>query len=456
MKIKRKKTKGKPLIAIYGIYKNEENAIIRFLESVQLADEVVFCDTGSNDNTKKIIEKFMNNNPNINLRIVPIYVFPWRFDDARNTSLSLVSPEIDICISLDIDEYLMDDWKTHLINEWEEDITRYYHKFKTYWADGNKIEHWHERIHSRKGYSWVLPVHEILEYNGEEKIKRLENFWIYQKPEEKETRQSYLPLLEQAVIERKRVWKSWSFNSDGTPGVTFWYEKIHKRQDFRWIHPVHEVLQYYGKEPNVYAKEEKIQLNHYPDPSKSRGQYLPLLEKSVNEDPDDDRNMHYLGREYLYYGMWDKSIKTLRKHLEMPKARWQDERSASMRFIARAYRAKNDLRECENWLLRAIAEAPYLREAYIEMAKIGYINKDWSKVYCMVEEALKIKERPSTYINEAFAWDYTIYDLGAISCYWLGFYDKSLEFAKIAVEMSPTDERLIANMKLIENKINQT
>ena len=46
---------------------------------------------------------------------------------------------------------------------------------------------------------------------------------------------------------------------------------------------------------------EGVQLNHYPDFSKPRSQYLPLLELSVKEDPDDDRNMHYLGRESVSY-----------------------------------------------------------------------------------------------------------------------------------------------------------
>ncbi len=46
-------------------------------------------------------------------------------------------------------------------------------------------------------------------------------------------------------------------------------------------------------------------LNHYPDKNKSRSSYLPLLELSVKEDPEDDRNMHYLGREYMYYGRWN-------------------------------------------------------------------------------------------------------------------------------------------------------
>jgi glycosyltransferase involved in cell wall biosynthesis len=200
-----------PSIAIYGIYKNEQKFIERFLESVQKADEVVLCDTGATDNTNNIIKKFIESHQNINLKTVPIGISPWRFDDARNTALSLVSPCVEICISLDIDEYLMGNWKEHLVSQWEDGITRYYHKFKTFWTDGSVSENWHERIHSRNGYTWKLPVHEILEYNGLENIKRLPNFWIYQNPEEKDSRNSYLSLLEQSVKERKDIWKSWSF-----------------------------------------------------------------------------------------------------------------------------------------------------------------------------------------------------------------------------------------------------
>lgn len=270
-------------------------------------------------------------------------------------------------------------------------------------------------------------------------------------------------LLEKAWMphtKRLKYMYTWSFNPDGTPGVTFWYEKIHQRQNFRWIHPVHEVLQYYGVEPDIYAYEEKIQLNHYPDSSKSRSQYLHLLEKSIKEDPDDDRNMHYLGREYMFYGMWDKCIETLKKHIKMPKANWNDERSASMRFIARAYKAKNNFCESTNWLYRAIAEAPYLRESYVEMAQLAYEQKDWPRVYHMVEETLKIKERPASYINEASSWDFTIYDLGALSSFELGLYEKSLNFVKIAVEMAPNNERLKRNLEIItkfsENSSYQT
>ena len=89
---------------------------------------------------------------------------------------------------------------------------------------------------------------------------------------------------------------NWSFDKYNKPSVNFYIEKIHTRNDYIWTHPVHEVLTYVGNKKEIIKTEDIITVNHYPDSSKSRGQYLPLLELSVKEDPTDDRNMHYLGR----------------------------------------------------------------------------------------------------------------------------------------------------------------
>lgn len=90
---------------------------------------------------------------------------------------------------------------------------------------------------------------------------------------------------------------------------------------------VHEVLKWVGEGvPGPTVTVEGMQLDHHPDPTKSRGQYLPLLELSVEEEPEDDRNTHYLGREYMYRGRWDDCIRTLEHHLSMPTATWKDER----------------------------------------------------------------------------------------------------------------------------------
>lgn len=246
---------------------------------------------------------------------------------------------------------------------------------------------------------------------------------------------------------------TWSFQDDGSEGVVFRIEKIHANHLFRWTHPVHEVLTYTGTGACVTAYAAGVQLNHFPDPDKSRAQYLPLLELAVAEDPDDDRNMHYLGREYLYQGRWDDCIHTLLRHLQLPRAAWADERAASMRYLSRAYEEKNQPDEAKRWLLRAIAEAPHLREGWVEMAGRLCRDKEWAGAAYFSECALKISERPMSYISEPEAWGSGPYDIGAVALYWLGQYERALELIDQALKYRPFDERLLENRRWILQKI---
>lgn len=351
-------------ISVYAICKNEENFVKRWLNSMSEADEIFVTDTGSSDNTVPLLKEG-------GAKVQTVVLDEWRFDAARNISLSFVDEDTDICVCTDLDEVFEKGWR-----------------------------------------------------------EKLEKVWIKDK------------------TTRARYNYTWSFKADGTPDVTFMLDKIHARHGYKWVHPVHEILK---KESGseVFA-ETDIKLNHYPDKTKSRGQYLSLLEKSVKEEPNDDRNVHYLGREYLFYGEWDKAIKTLERHLSLPTAVWLDERCASMRYIARAYRAKGDFKNASVWLYRAVAEAPYLREPYVETAYLAYLEENWEKAYFAVSEALKIKNRPKTYINEGFCWDSTVYDLGAVAAYHLGLYQKSLDLAENALKLNPNDERLKNNLEIIK------
>ena len=202
---------------------------------------------------------------------------------------------------------------------------------------------------------------------------------------------------------RARYRYTWNFNPDGSEGVVFWTDKIHARHGFRWVHPVHEVLEYERPDYETVLAEG-VQLDHRADPTKSRAQYLPLLELSVREAPLDDRNTHYLGREYMFHRRWKECIETLTRHLALPTATWPDERCASMRFIARAHEALGNVREAEKWLYRAVGEAPHLREPWVEMAALCYRRRDWEGTAFFALRALDIQERPKTYICEASAW----------------------------------------------------
>lgn len=244
---------------------------------------------------------------------------------------------------------------------------------------------------------------------------------------------------------------TWSFQPDGSEGVVFWQEKIHARRGFRWVHPVHEVLEWVGEgERGPLALAQGVQLDHHPDPQKSRGQYLPLLELSVAEDPEDDRNLHYLGREYLYYGRWDDCIRTLTQHLSLPSAVWRDERAASMRYIARAHARKGERDEARDWYLRAAAEAPHLREPWTDLAMLLYEDQEWDGVLYATACALKIRERPRTYICEAEAWGSLPHDLRCQAYYHTGRLPQALEEARLALAAAPSDPRLAGNAALLE------
>lgn len=356
-------------VCVYAISKNESKFVHRWVESMKEADAIYVLDTGSTDDTVELLKKE-------GVYVSSKEICPWRFDVARNASLDMVPLDADICICTDLDEVFQAGWRNHLERIWNEG-----------------------------------------------KITRLK--YLYH----------------------------WSHDENGNPATSFHINKIHSRKGYFWKHPVHEVL---TPEEGFIEKEittNDIVVDHYPDNLKSRSSYLPLLEMSVQEDPEDDRNMHYLGREYMFYEKWDDCIRTLHKHLKLSSATWKDERCASMRFIARSYYAKGYMEEAEMWYQRAILEAPYLREGYLELAALEYEEKKFLLAYDHLKQALSIQVKSDSYINEVFAWNEHIYDLLSLVCYELGYFEEAYLYSKKAVEMNSSDERLRNNLELISSKV---
>lgn len=94
-------------IYVYAIAKNEQKFAARWYESVKEADGVFVLDTGSDDDTVKILEK-------LGATVKTEKIQPWRFDTARNRALSLVPDDADICVSVDIDEVFLPGWRQKL------------------------------------------------------------------------------------------------------------------------------------------------------------------------------------------------------------------------------------------------------------------------------------------------------------------------------------------------------
>jgi glycosyltransferase involved in cell wall biosynthesis len=247
-------------------------------------------------------------------------------------------------------------------------------------------------------------------------------------------------------------WFVWQHGSDRSIQKRFKQEKIHQRHFFKWVHPVHEVLSYDGTDPDNSIFVPNIYLHHYPDTNKSRGDYLALLKLSVQENPMDDRSWFWLGREYYFHKQYEQAIGTLRHHLTLPSACWDEERSASLRFIAKAYQAMEQPGEATPWLFRAAAECMDVREPWLDLAKDAYNRSDWTLCYFAAEKGMQIQTPKESYLQEVEAWNGKLEDLAAIASYHLGLYQKSEIFAKAALSFHPDDARLQNNLKIIMAK----
>ena len=150
-------------LTVYAICKNEINNIKKWLESFGEADYVCILDTGSTDGTWEYLQeaKQQYNNLIIDQQIIK----PWRYDKARNISMTLIPEDTTIFFMADLDEVIKEKgWTQKVKDVWDPQFDRGQY---TYHRDINEngtiirtIKEY--RIHSKNWHKWVNIVHEAL------------------------------------------------------------------------------------------------------------------------------------------------------------------------------------------------------------------------------------------------------------------------------------------------------
>ena len=257
--------------------------------------------------------------------------------------------------------------------------------------------------------------------------------------------------------EIERVWKDDTtrlrYKFDWGAGISFFYEKIHHRVGYHWHHPVHEYPRPDARTKEVYANTDMLLVSHHPDNTKSRGQYMPLLELAVTEDPRCPRNAFYHARELTFYSRWQEAIVALNKYLAMPEATWQNERCYAMRLLGMSYEHLGNHWEAHKWYRLAVAEAPGTREPWCELAMFAYKKSLWVECYSAAKSALEIKDKALVYTMDPEVWGARPWDLASIAAWHLGLKDEALALLAKAIELAPDDQRLRNNLQLIKSDI---
>lgn len=152
----------------------------------------------------------------------------------------------------------------------------------------------------------------------------------------------------------------------GNAAVQFVQSKAFDRRKVSWSGVVHEVL---GGDnaKRILLAENIIKLEHWQEQGKEhRGNYLVGLALDCFENPDKDRQSHYLAREMVWTGRPKSAIKEFKRHITMNG--WPAERAQSMIFIGDAYGIVGQEDEQIAWYSKAYDLDPNRREALIKLA----------------------------------------------------------------------------------------
>ena len=205
------KIRSSLILTVYAICKNEIDNVENFINSFKEADYLCILDTGSTDGTWEYLqEKSKEVN---NLIISQELVVPWRYDKARNLSMTLIPKETNIFFMADLDEVIKEQgWAQTVKNVWDPLFSRgMYDYHRDLDEQGNIIRTIKEyRIHSREWTHWINIVHEAICRDDGEKRFYMESchqvpiaVWHYAK---KDKKTNYMELCEQDLEEKPDDW----------------------------------------------------------------------------------------------------------------------------------------------------------------------------------------------------------------------------------------------------------
>lgn len=267
------------------------------------------------------------------------------------------------------------------------------------------------------------------------------------------------PLREQWIEgfhERGLYLYTWSHLEDGSPGRIITYDKIHSR-NWLWKAPVHEYLfnintlseDYSSMNIVNFINDDLIHLHHYADNTKSRSNYLPLLELRAQEFPNDYYGLIYLGREYMFCNNFNKAIETFNYIIaNFNNHIGELDYTSCYYFLSNCYFELKDYKQAIIHCQQAINIDSTYREPYILIAKIFLELQNYELAKSYLIQGLKNSIRHYSWLESDYSWAWEPWDLLCQICFYKGEKLESIAYASKALSYEPTNQRLHDNLKI--------
>jgi glycosyltransferase involved in cell wall biosynthesis len=220
---------------------------------------------------------------------------------------------------------------------------------------------------------------------------------------------------------------TWSWKSPGVPDQRFFQNHCHARHGFTWRHRCHEALYFSGNSPHEVTVPA-MRIEHHPDPTKSRANYLPLIETEHQAEPS-ARSRFYLAREYYFCRRFPEAVTLFHEYLEH--SQYPAERGVACWHLYMITRQNR-------WAYRAIAESPN-RQHLLLGAKVALGEREYSACLHWCELAINASRTPV--FGEQAVDDSEIFDTAADCAWQAGQRAAAFGYLERASQLAPRRER---------------
>lgn len=149
------------------------------------------------------------------------------------------------------------------------------------------------------------------------------------------------------------------------PEQHFYFPRLFRNDPkYYWVGAIHNVLNVAGTKDSDVKITYEFSPAHILDPDRA----LRILESEVKKNPNNPRELYYLGREYWYKQRYKECTATFGKYVQI--AYWEPEKADAFLIMSRAYSTQGMDDDARDACLQAIKLNPNFKEALLFMAAI--------------------------------------------------------------------------------------
>jgi glycosyltransferase involved in cell wall biosynthesis len=253
----------------------------------------------------------------------------------------------------------------------------------------------------------------------------------------------------------------YSYDHTGAVTCRHYRERLFSDKNFfSFINPVHEVVVPKANAKVSLLPREELIFKHqrqYSAKPQEPGRNLRILRRHFESNPNDARQMYYLGLETCNAGLTDEAIQLLSKYIDI--SGWDDERACAALKLVDIYQSRGDYKNGLVWAFKTVEIQENWGEGYFALARMFYFIamqggpqefRNWARCAHFAKMGLALPETKTLLFVNPVDRDVEIHKYLNMALNKLGDVKGALSSVDTGLKSNPTEATLYGNKKLYE------